>query len=393
MTNSINTSKRIVADSMLQSIGEEAADSRILSGYEGPMDAEAIARAKTAGYTLAELCPSGEFAIDLMGESGKNGGFTAPNGDFYTLASSYKVASGEACAALHLDVNGSPRRAAAQLNLINIKPTVGTVSCYGCIPVCRSSDTVSVTARTVSEVKELLSAISGRDEKDPLTEGIKFSESSKPTVARVGLALFDKAPWLKEKRSDPSDVFNAIGVETAEITETFDINRLFTIAHSAWNTVLCSELCGNLSRYDGVHFGRRAENVTDLNELYIRSRSEGFGKLVKAAIIYGSHAMTGNENGSPYTKAVSARTFAKEMLNGVFETVDAIVTPVCSAPEYTVKDAENGRFTAFKENFYTALPSRLGLPTVTVSGVQIIGKPYSDNALTELAEKLEVNGK
>ena len=391
MTNRINTTKRIVADGMLQSVGKEAADSRILSGYESPMDAEAIARAKTAGYTLAELCPSGEFAVDLMGESGKNGGFTAPNGDFYTLASSYKVASGEACAALHLDVNGSPRRAAAQLGLVNIRPTVGTVSGYGCIPICRSSDTVSVSARTVSEAKALLSAISGRDEKDPLTEGIKPSESSKPTVARVCLALFDKAPWLKEKRSETSDVFNAIGVETAEITETFDINRLFTIAHSAWNTVLCSELCGNLSRYDGVHFGRRAENVTDLNELYIRSRSEGFGKLVKAAIIYGSHAMT--ENGSPYAKAVTARAFVEEMLNGVFETVDAIVIPACSSPVYTADDVENGRFTASSENFYTALPSLLGLPTVTVSGVQIIGKPYSDNALTELAEKMEVNGK
>ena len=369
---------------MLQVIGEESADSRILSGYESPMDAEAIARAKTAGYTLAELCPSGEFAIDLIGESGVNGGFTAPNGDFYILASSYKVAADDSAVALHLDVNGSPRRAAAQLGLVNIKPTVGTVSGYGCIPVCRSSDTVSVTAKTVAEAKSFLNAIKGKDEKDPISTDPHPTEKR---IAKIGLALWDGSAWLEEKHSEILRNLNRTGVETVEITE---LSELFTTAHSTWNTVLCAELSCNLSRYDGVHFGRRAENVTDLNELYIRSRSEGFGKLVKAAILYGSYASTETENGQLYAKAVKARAYAKNKINELFDSFDAIVIPACSTPVYTVETVESSRFTALSENFYTALPSLLGLPTVTVSGAQIIGKPHSDDTLIDFAEKMEV---
>ena len=368
---------------MLQVIGEESADSRILSGYESPMDAEAIARAKTAGYTLAERCPSGEFAIDLIGETGVNGGFTAPNGDFYTLASSYKVAADDSAVALHLDVNGSPRRAAAQLRLVNIKPTVGTVSGYGCIPVCRSSDTVSVTAKTVAEAKSLLDAIKGKDEKDPISTDPHPTEKR---IAKIGLALWDGSAWLEEKHSEILRNLNRTGVETVEITE---LSELFTTAHSTWNTVLCAELSCNLSRYDGVHFGRRAENVSDLNELYIRSRSEGFGRLVKAAILYGSYASTETENGQPYAKAVKARSYVKSKITDLFDDLDAIVIPACSTPVYTVESVKNGRFTALSENSYTALPSLLGLPTVTVSGVQIIGRPHSDNTLITHAEKIE----
>ena len=176
---------------------------------------------------------------------------------------------------------------------------------------------------------------------------------------------------------------------SVEITTSFNTKELFTVAHSAWNTILCAELCGNLSRYDGVHFGRRAEGVTDLKELYIRSRSEGFGKLTKSAIIYGSYALTETEDGQLYAKAVRARDYINEKLNAVFDTVDAIIIPACSTPIYTAEDVEGGRITTFKENFYTALPSLLGLPAVTVAGAQIIGKPLSDSILITLAEKIE----
>ena len=380
----IKINKKLIADSMLQVIGEEAADSRILRGYRSPVESEAILRAKAAGYDLTELCPSGEFAIDLIGESGINGGFTAPNGNFYTLASSYKVAAEDYAAALHLDVNGSPRRAAAQFGLVNIKPTVGTVSGYGCIPVCRSSDTVSVTAKTVTEAKSLLDAITGKDEKDPISTDLKPAEKR---IEKIGLALWDGSDWLKEKHSENLHNLSRTGVETVEITES---NELFTITHSAWNTILCAELSCNLSRYDGVHFGRRAENISDLNELYIRSRSEGFGKLIKAAILYGAYAVTETENGQLYTKAVKARAYVKSKINELFDDLDAIIIPACSVPAYTVETVKSGRFTALSENFYTALPSLLGLPTVTVSGVQIIGKPHFDDTLIDFAEKMEV---
>ena len=399
MTNNINLTKRIATDSMLQPLGKEAADSLILSGYKSSLEAEAITRAKSAGYTFTEPCPSGEFAVDLIGESGKNGGFTASNcvcfskKQIYTLPSSHKVATEETAVALHLDVNGSPRRAAAQLGLVNVKPTVGTVSGYGCIPVCRSSDTVTVTARNLTDAKELLSAISGADEKDPLTAPKNSSDFSEKTVKRLSLALWDTAPLMKEKYRELFDAFNSIGTETAEITVSFNLKELFDTAHSAWNVILCAELSSNLYRFDGIHFGRRSESSADLNETYIRSRSEGFGKLVKAAILYGSYAVSESDSGGLYRKATAVRETVRETVKAIFETVDAIVIPACSSPVYTADDVENGRFTAFNENLYTALPSLLGLPTVTVHGAQIIGRPYSDNVLIDLAEKLEVNGK
>lgn len=381
--------KNIAVDSLVLLCGAEGvADSGILTGFRSMIEAEAVSRARASGYGIpSEYCSSGEFGIDIIGETGLCP--QALTGVRYQPQLAKKLLSGEASAALTLDVNGSPRRTAAVCGLVNLKPTYGTVSRYGVVPVASSADTVSVTAKTAMDCAELLRVISGRDEKDATTVSdalcpLKNGGDGTP-VRRLGVP-FQLLNGVDESMEE--DVFDAISALNSVGVETVDIScedKLFTVAHAAWNTILCGEARGNLSRYDGVRFGKRAEGYGDLGEVYVSSRSEGFGSLVKSAILYGSRALS-TEYGGEYFKALRVRSWVKSELERLFKDIDGIVMPVCSVPFYTEKIIESWGFTAFNENFYTSLASLCGLPAVTSRGVQIIGKPFSDSGLATLAE-------
>ena len=379
------TNKKIAVDStVLLRDTEGVADSRILSGFRSMIEAEAVTRARKAGYEIAEnYCHAGEFGIDIIGETAQKIA-NRPDGG-YLPEGVEGVISSEFTALISLDTNGFPRRAAASAGLVNMKPTYGTVSRYGTVPVASSSDTVTVTARTVEECRELLIAMSGYDEKDPTTVTdalcpLKNGAPHKP-IRRVGvpqeLIRSASAEIQKEYGALMTDMSKS-GVEIVEIPN--DKRDIFATAHAVWNTVLCSEAWGNVSRYDGVRYGRRADGYEDLADLYTKSRSEGFGALMKSVILYGSYALSPDSDGR-FFKANELRKTLNQDVTELFKTIDAILIPACSVPFYTEENVKTERFTAFNENFYTALPSLLGLPTLTLRGIQIIGAPFSDSSL------------
>ena len=363
------------------------AGSKMLSGYMSLFDAEAVTRLTAVGYSIAGKSAVGEFGIDLLGESSVDGALTKDGA--LVCAGAEIVLSGEAMAALGLDVNGAQRRAAAQAGIAYIKPTYGTVSRFGTIPAACSGECVGVSARSAADCYEVLSAISGHDDKD----GTSLSSAQCAAALEKGVApkkvavLSDMVSCadadVQDKIASAADAFRAEGAEV-EVIEC----SVLMAARAAWNILMCAELCNNVSRYDGIKYGYRAENFVGLDELYVKSRTEAFGKLLKTAIIYGSEALSTENYMKVYDKALRIRRVISEKLAELFAKYDVLLLPAVSKMAYT-DEAEDA---CFAENLYTAPASISGVPSAIAGGVQLLGANFSDGKLLSYAEIIEKEG-
>ena len=350
---------------------------------------EALVRLEEKGYGLVGKAKVGEFGIDLLGETAVNGALTADG--VLKFAAAEAVLANEADVALTMDINGSVRRAAAQTGLVSIKPTYGTVSRYGTVPVACSGETVSLLAKNVAEVKSALTVVVGHDDKDgtSLPDSMYVTDAATPKkVAVLTDMLANVNADVKAKIDSAVAVLKADGIEVVEVT-----NDKIAAAKVAWNILMCAELCNNVSRYDGVKFGYRTPNFTNLDELYMNSRTEAFGELLKTAILFGSETLSTDNYMKVYDKALRTRRVIVDEFKKLFQEFDAVLMPACSTLEYTVDAVANDKYMAFTENFYTAPASVTGLPAVVAGGVQLVGKAFSEDKLFTLAEKLEKEGK
>jgi aspartyl-tRNA(Asn)/glutamyl-tRNA(Gln) amidotransferase subunit A len=158
----------------------------------------------------------------------------------------------------------------------------------------------------------------------------------------------------------------------------------YEAVQSAWFIMMCAESCNNLSRYEGVKFGYRTAEYSDIEELYTKSRTEAFGLLTKSVILYGSDVLSKNRYFSAYDKSLKVRRAARNSLNELFGKYDLILAPVSSETEY--KDADMG--TVYNESYFTSLGMMMGLPTVAVGGVQLMGNSFCEKKLFAAAEQL-----
>ena len=386
------SSKKIVADDMILTASmPTAAGSKMLDGYMSLFDAEAISKLTNAGYGLCGKADVGEFAIDLAGETSYNGACT--EGGILKSASAEIVKSGEVCAAITLDVNGSPRRAAAQSGLVCVKPTYGTVSRFGTVPVACSGETVDVMATTADSCREILDIISGHDDKDgtSLANDVIARKNKAEQVKRIAvITSMNKGinTDVDTAMAKTAASLTALGIEVCEIE-----SNVIAASHTAWNILMCAELCNNVSRYDGVKYGYRAANFSGIDELYTNSRTEAFGELLKTAILFGSETLSTENYMKVYDKALRTRRVVVEEFNKIFESFDAVIMPAVSTLEYTEELISADKHIAFEENFYTAPASISGLPAVAFSGVQLVGKAFSENSLLDVAKAFFKEGK
>lgn len=389
----ITSEKNIVVDDMILTTDmPTTAGSRMLEGYMSLLESEALTRIKNAGYTVGGKADVGEFAFDLLGESSCRGSIVE-NGAVKNAAAEI-VKSNEAIASLCLDVNGYVRRAAAQSGLVSIKPTYGTVSRYGTVPVACSGETVSILASNVDTCSDMLGIIAGHDDKDGtslddakcalLKKDAEFVPAKRVAVITSMKKGIDGG--VSSKIEDAVNTLKANGVEVVEIE-----NEIIASSRAAWNVLMCAELCNNVSRYDGVKYGYRAQNFSGLDELYTNSRTEAFGELLKKAIIFGSETLSTENYMKVYDKCLRTRRVIVEEFAKLFGEFDAVVIPACSTLEYKEEILSN-KHIAFEENLYTAPASITGLPAVVCGGVQLIGKAFSEKALLDLAKTLEKGG-
>ncbi len=377
-----------IDDTILVKGIEATAGSKMLEGFTPLFSAEAVTRLENKGYGIAGKTHVGEFGLDLVGEFSY---YAEKENDLKGAAASL-VANDSVCAALGVDMNGAPRRAAALSGVDFLKPTYGTVSRYGVISCAASGEQIGVYARGASGVSDIMSIIAGHDEKDGTSLKNESYDYSISDVSGKKVCIVKE---LLEKADDETkahvtayaDDLVKQGAVVEEIS--FDI---FETANVAWQILMTAETCNNVSRYDGVKYGHRAEAYRNIDELYVNSRTEGFNFLTKAVILYGSDALSKNRYKDCYEKSLKVRRVLAEKFEALMANYDAILVPACSKTSYERYDIQDAFGKVFEESIFTSLANLIGIPALVSGGVQLMGKHFSESLLLSLANSVERKG-
>ncbi len=379
--------KILVDDTILVKDMVAAAGSRILEGYKPLFSAEAVSRLEKEGCKVAKKTNVGEFGLDLVGEFSYYG-----DGSLKGEAAEL-IKKGEVKAALGVDMNGATRRAAAISGVDFLKPTYGTVSRYGVISCAASGEQLGVYGKDALDVAEIMGIIAGHDSKDGTSlpeESYKYSCDEDVAGKKVCVIkeLMEKADVeTQAKVKAYADSLAKMGAIVEEIS-----CDLFEVANTAWQILMCAETCNNISRYDGVKFGYRAEGYKNIDELYVKTRTEGFNFLTKAVILYGSDVLSKNRYKECYDKSLRVRRVVADAMKKLFETYDAVLTPVTSNASYEAYDIKDAFNKVFSESIFTAVPNLIGTPALVSGGVQLLGGHFTESKLLSLASAVERKG-
>ncbi len=388
---------------------ETTCSSKILKGFIPPYDATVAERLSAAGYLLVGKTNLDEFA---MGSSTENSGlFTTHNPwDLSRVpggssgGSAAAVAAGECVAAIGSDTGGSIRQPASFCGVVGLKPTYGRVSRFGLVAFASSLDQIGPITRTAYDAAYLLSVIGGQDPRDSTSAKVEpFSfenavkEGVKGLVVGIPKEYFGEGldPEVKEKVEGAISQFEDLGVRVEEIS----------LPHSPYGVatyylVATAEASSNLARYDGVKYGYRAEGVKDLMEMYLETRSKGFGDEVKRRIMLGTYALSSGYYDAYYLKAQKVRTLIKRDFDKAFETCDAIVTPTSPTPAFKIGEKMDDPLTMYLSDIYTISVNLAGIPAVSIPcgfssdnlpiGLQIIGRPFDEETILRLAHNYQM---
>ena len=249
---------------------------------------------------------------------------------------------------------------------------------------------MGVYAADVSGIKEIMDVIAGHDEKDGTSlkeEKYNYStdeavNGKKVCIVKELLEKADEETAAKVKAY--ADKLRGAGAVVEEISL-----ELFDIANTTWQILMTAETCNNVSRYDGVKFGHRAAEYSNIDELYVNTRTEGFNFLTKAVILYGSDVLSKNRYDDCYGKSLKVRRVISEKFTELMEQYDAVLTPVCSKSAYTSYDIADAFKTVFDESVFTAVANLIGIPALVSGGVQLLGKAFDESTLLSLAGSVE----
>lgn len=362
------------------------AGSHIMEGFKSLFGAEVITRLENNGHKLSGITRTGEFGLDLVGEFS----YGAKQEGRLTGAAAAAVKDGEVKAALAVDVNGAPRRAAAQADVAFLKPTYGTVSRYGIISTAASGEQVGVYAKNTDGIAEFMSLIAGHDGNDGTSlpqEHYDYSADVTLSGKRVAV-IKDLADKTDEETAKKLAVFaealKSEGVAVEEIS-----CEIFDAANTAWQILMSAETCNNVSRYDGVKFGYRADNFKNIDELYMNTRTEGFNFLTKSVILYGSDVLSKNRYKDCYEKSLRVRRAVSERLMDIFAQYDAILMPACSTASYEAYDISEAFRKVYEESVFTSAANLTGIPALVSGGVQLMAKQFDESVLLSLAKCAE----
>ncbi len=376
-----------VDDTILVKDAVASAGSRMLEGFKPLFSAEAVTRLENKGYKISGKTNVGEFGLDLAGEFSFYG-----DGEVKSAAAEL-VKNDEVKAALGVDMNGATRRGAALSGVDFLKPTYGTVSRYGVISCAASGEQLGVYGKNAKSVAEIMSVIAGHDNKDGTSlpeESYDYSVNASVSGKKVAVVkeLVEKADAETQAKIKAfAEGLKAEGVAVEEIS-----CDLFELANTAWQILMCAETCNNVSRYDGVKFGHRAQNYKNIDELYVNSRTEGFNFLTKAVILYGSDVLSKNRYKDCYDKSLRVRRVVAEGIAKLFEGFDAILCPACSKTAYESYEISEAFGKVFEEGVFTAAANLVGIPALSTCGVQLMGKHFDESTLLSLAYSVERKG-
>ncbi|MEG4315833.1 MULTISPECIES: Asp-tRNA(Asn)/Glu-tRNA(Gln) amidotransferase subunit GatA [Pseudomonas] len=381
--------------------------SKILHNFQAPYDATVVAKLAAAGAVSLGKLNMDEFAMGSANESSHFGAVKnpwdtsrVPGGS--SGGSAAAVAAGLVPAATGTDTGGSIRQPAALTNLTGIKPTYGRVSRWGMIAYASSLDQGGPLARTAEDCALMLGAIAGFDPKDSTCVDAPVDDylatlSQPLTGLRIGLP---KEYFGAGLDSRIADAVLAVVEELKKLGATVKDISLPNLQHAipAYYVIAPAEASSNLSRFDGVRFGYRCENPVNLEDLYKRSRGEGFGAEVKRRIMVGTYALSAGYYDAYYLKAQRIRRLIKNDFVSAFGEVDVILGPTTPNLAWKLGEKNADPVSAYLEDIYTITANLAGIPGLSMPagfidglpvGVQLLAPYFQEARLLNVAHQYQ----
>jgi len=397
-----------IKDVLVMQGSPATAGSKILQGYMPPYDATAVTRLAAAGAVLLGKLNCDEFA---MGSSNENSAYgpvrnpraldRVPGGS--SGGSAAVVAAGFAVASLGTDTGGSIRQPAAFCGVVGMLPTYGRVSRYGLIAFASSLDRVGPFTTNVLDAATMLGVLAGKDALDA-------TSSDKPVGDYVG-ALAKPVRGLRI--GVPSEYFGE-GLDPeirAAVEKAIDglraagcVVKTISLPHTkyavpTYYVIATAEASANLSRFDGVRYGFRAEGVKTLSAMYRETREEGFGAEVKRRILLGTYVLSAGYYDAYYRKAQQVRTLLTRDFLAAFAEVEAIVAPVTPTPAFKLGEKVDDPVKMYLEDIYSVAASLAGICGISVPcgetkeklpiGVQVLARHFDEETMLRVALAVE----
>ena len=383
------------------------AASKMLYNYEPIFDATSIAQAYAKDMIIVGKTNMDEFA---MGGSNENSAFKptknawdqtkVPGGS--SGGSAAAVASGQVRLSLGSDTGGSIRQPAAFNGIVGMKPTYGTVSRFGLIAFGSSLDQIGPFSQTVKENAQLLNVISGHDVKDAtstINEIADFTSKIGQDIKGMKIALPKEYmgegidPQVKETILKAAKHLESLGAIIEEVS----------LPHSKYGVavyyiIASSEASSNLQRFDGIRYGFRAEDATNLDEIYVKTRSQGFGEEVKRRIMLGTFSLSSGYYDAYFKKAGQVRTLIIQDFEKVFADYDLILGPTAPRVAYGLGTQNHDPVAMYLADLLTIPVNLAGLPGISIPagfveglpvGLQLIGPKYSEETVYQVAAAFE----
>ncbi len=307
--------------------------------------------------------------------------------------------------ALGSDTGGSIRQPSSFCGVVGLKPTYGLVSRYGLVAFASSLDQIGPITKDVEDAAILLNMIAGYDEKDTTsvkTEKKDYTKCLKNDVKGLKIGIPKEYfgdginEEVKQKLEEAIEKYKEMGAEVEE----FSLN-IAEYALATYYIIACAEASSNLGRFDGIRYGYRSKEFNNLKEIYINSRTEGFGPEVKRRIILGTYVLSSGYYDAYYKKAQQVRTLVKEEFTKAFEKYDVILTPTAPTVAFKIGERSNNPLEMYLADICTVSVNIAGLPGISIPcginsegmpiGMQLIGNYFDEETILNAAYTYEKN--
>ena len=382
--------------------------SRILHTFVPPYDATVMERLTAAGAIMLGKANMDEFA---MGSSTEHSAYGITHNPWDLSAipggssggSAAAVAAGECAAALGSDTGGSIRQPAAYCGIVGLKPTYGRVSRYGLVAFASSLDQIGPMTKDVRDATLLMNVIGGYDPRDSTSADVPLPDFTRMLTGgaqglRVGIPreyfIGGMDPEVEGAVRAAVKVLEGVGATSEDVSLP---HTEYGVA--AYYILAPSEASSNLARYDGIKYGFRTPHWSNLRDMYMRTRDEGFGAEVKRRIMLGTYALSAGYYEAYYKKAQQVRTLILRDFQAAFERVDVLVAPVAPTPAFKIGEKTSDPLQMYLSDVFTVPINLAGIPGISIPcgftaaglpiGLQIIAKPFDEQTMLRLAYAFE----
>ena len=385
--------------------------SEMLKSFVAPYESTASSKLWSAGGICLGKTNLDEFAMGSSTETSVFGVTSnpwdvnrVPGGSSGGSAAS--VAAGLCAAAIGSDTGGSIRQPASFCGVVGLKPTYGRVSRWGLVAFASSLDQIGPITNTVSDAAEILYSISGKDPLDStcLDKPVpNYLSDLNKSIKNLKIGIIKECfhhpglnPEVKESVLSGVERFSKLGAEIIEV----ECPR-FNDGIATYYVIAPSEASANLARYDGVKYGYRSNEASNLIEMTSKSRAEGFGDEVQRRILIGTYALSAGYSDAYYKKAQKVRTLIRKDFDHAFEKVDILLTPTCPTTAFLKGDFANDPLSMYLSDLLTVPANLAGLPAISIPcgfdskglpiGLQLIGNVLEEDRILNAANIFEID--